>query len=138
MTATIGRGTTSQQRRESAAERFSVMAAVLDAFDADVAARPPTHIGALDGSRLRRVVRALLPLVLDDPTFDVTVTAGPTGVAVRVHRPGGLGPVARLVSGSDAELAPAAEQSPKPEGAAASPVAWELAELLRRGHVGPR
>ena len=107
------------------------MAAVLDAFDADVAARPPTHIGALDGSRLRRVVRALLPLAMDDPTFDVTVTAGPTGVAVRVHHPAGLGPVARLVSGSDAEHPPAVES-------AASPVAWELAELLRRGHVGPR
>jgi hypothetical protein len=143
MTVTIGRGTTSQQRRESAAERFSVMGAVLDAFDADVAARPPTHNGALDGSRLRRVVRALLPLALDDPTFDVTVTAGPTGVAVRVHHPAGLGPVARLVSGSDAEHPPAvqhppaAEHSPAAESAA-SPVAWELAELLRRGHVGPR
>ena len=131
MTVTIGRGTTSQQRRESAAERFSVMAAVLDAFDADVAARPPTHIGALDGSRLRRVVRALLPLALDDPTFDVTVTAGPTGVAVRVHHPAGLGAVAGLVAGPDAEQSQAAESAP-------SPVAWELAELLRRGHVGPR
>jgi hypothetical protein len=143
MTVTVGRGTTSQQRRESAAERFAVMAAVLDAFDADVAARPPTHIGALDGSRLRGVVRALLPLALDDPTFDVTVTAGPTGVAVRVHHPAGLGPVARLVSGSDTEHPPAAEHSPAAEHppaaeSAASPVAWELAELLRRGHVGPR
>ena len=113
------------------------MAAVLDAFDADVAARPPTDIGALDGSRLRRVVRALLPLALDDPTFDVTVTAGPTGVAVRVHHPAGMGLVARLVSGSDAEHPPAVEHPPAAESAA-SPVAWELAELLRRGHVGPR
>lgn len=114
------------------------MAAVLDAFDADVAARPPTHISTLDGSRLRRVVRALLPLVLDDPTFDVTVTAGPAGAAVRVHHPGGPGPVARLVSRSDAEPAPAVEQPPEAEGVAPSPVARELAELLRRGHVGPR
>lgn len=136
MTVTIGRGTTSQQRRESAAARFSVMEAVLEAFDAEVAARTPTHVGALDGSRLRRVVRALLPLALDDPTFDVTVTAGPTGVAVRVHHPAGLGPVARLVS-SDAEHPPAAGHPPAAESAA-SPVAWELAELLRRGHVGPR
>ena len=137
MTVTVGRGTTSQQRRESAAERFSVMSAVLDAFDADVAARPPTDIGALDGSRLRRVVRALLPLALDDPTFDVTVTAGPTGVAVRVHHPPGMGLVARLVSGSDAEHPSAVEHPPAAESAA-SPVAWELAELLRRGHLGPR
>ena len=119
------------------------MAAVLDAFDADVAARLPTRIGVLDGSRLRRVVRALLPLALDDPTFDVTVTAGPTGVAVRVHHPAGLGPVARLVSGSDAEHPPAAGHRPAAEHpqageSAASPVAWELAELLRRGHVVPR
>jgi hypothetical protein len=149
MTITVGRGTTSQQRRESAAERFSVMAAVLDAFDADVAARPPTHVGALDRSRLRRVVRAMLPLALDDPTFDVTVTAGSTGVAVRIHHPAGLGPVARLVSGSAAEHPPAPEHPPAAEHhpavehppaaeSAASPVAWELAELLRRGHVGPR
>jgi hypothetical protein len=67
----------------------------------------------------------------DDPTFDVTVTAGPTGVAVRVHHPAGLGPVAGLVAGPDAEQSQAAESAP-------SPVAWELAELLRRGHVGPR
>ena len=97
------------------------MAAVLDAFDADVAARPPTEIGASDRSRLRGVVRALLPLALDDPTFDVTVTAGPAG----------LGLVAGLVAGPDAEQPQAAESAP-------SPVAWELAELLRRGHVGPR
>ena len=143
MTVTIGRGTTSQQRRESAAERFAVMAAVLDAFDADVAAHPPTHIGVLDGSRLRRVVRALLPLALDDPTFDVTVAAGPTGVAVRVYHPAGLGLVARLVSGSTVEHPPAAghrpaAEQPPAEESAASPVAWELAELLRRGHVLPR
>jgi hypothetical protein len=112
------------------------MAAVLDAFDADVAARPPTHTGALNGSRLRRVVRALLPLALDDPTFDVTVTAGPTGAAVRVHHPAGLGPVARLMPDAAAEQ-PAVEPPPAAESAA-SPVAWELAELLRRGHVGPR
>ena len=137
MTITVGRGTTSQQRRESAAERLSVMAAVLDAFDADVAARPPAHVGALDRSRLRQVVRAMLPLALDDPTFDVTVTAGPTGVAVRVHHPAGLGPVARLVSGSVADDPPVVED-PQAAESAASPVAWQLAELLRRGRLGPR
>ena len=113
------------------------MAAVLDAFDADLAARPPTRIGALDRGRLRGTVRALLPLALDDPTFDVTVTDGPTGVAVRVRHRAGLGPAARLVSGSDAEHPPAA-QHPQTAESSPSPVAWELAELLRRGHVGPR
>ena len=131
MTVTVGRGTTSQQRRESAAVRFSAMAAVLDTFDADVTARPPTQIGAQDLYRLRGVVRALLPLALDDPTFDVTVTGGPTGVAVRIHHPADLGLVARIVAGSAAEDPPAA-------GSAPSPVAWELAELLRRGQAGPR
>ena len=85
MTVTVGRGTTSQQRRESVAERLSAMGAVLDAFDADLAALPLGAIGVLDLYGLRRIVRALLPLAVDDPTFDVTVTVGPTGAAVRVH-----------------------------------------------------
>ena len=140
MTVTVGRGTTSQQRRESAAERFSVMSAVLDAFDADVAARPPTHVGALDTSRLRRVVRALLPLALDDPTFDVTVTVGPTGAALHVQHQAGLGPTARLGAGPGVD-GPPSESPPSGSpvsGSPASPVAWKLAELLRRGEVGPR
>ena len=110
---------------------------MLDTFDADVTARPPTQIGAQDLYRLRGVVRALLPLALDDPTFDVTVTGGPTGVAVRIHHPADLGLVARIVAGSAAEDPPALGTPPARESAA-SPVAWELAELLRRGQAGPR
>ena len=114
MTVTVGRGTTSQQRRESAAVRFSAMAAVLlDTFDADITARRRRpRIGAQDLYRLRGVVRALLPLALDDPTFDVTVTGGPTGVAVRIHHPAGLGLVAGLVAGSAAEHPPAPGHPP--------------------------
>ena len=136
MTVTVGRGTTSQQRRESAAERFSVMSAVLDAFDADVAARPPTDIGALDGSRLRRVVRALLPLALDDPTFDVTSTIGDSGVAVRVHHCADRGLTARIVTGP-----PGPQRRPadaEPTDPAGSHVVGELAELLRRRQIRPR
>ena len=101
------------------------MAAVLDAFDADIAARPPTEIGAPERSRLRGVVRALLPLALDDPTFDVTVTAGPTVVAVRVHHPAGLGPVAGgFVAGAGrAEQPQAAESAPSAGGLGAGGVA---------------
>ena len=99
MTVTVGRGTTSQQRRESVAERLSVMGAVLDAFDADLAALPLSSIGVLDLYGLRGIVRALLPLAVDDPTFDVTVTVGPTGAAVHVLHQPGVGPTARLVAG---------------------------------------
>jgi hypothetical protein len=136
MTVTAGRGTTTRQRRESVAERLSAMEAVLEEFDADLVARPPATTRALDLYGLRRIVRALLPLALDDPTFDVTVTVGPTGAAVRVHHAADLGPTVRLVSGSAVD-APSAE-SPPAEAAPPSPVAWELAELLRRGEVGRR
>jgi hypothetical protein len=139
MTVTLGRGTTSQQRRESVAERLSAMGAVLDAFDADLAALPVSAIGALDLYGLRGIVRVLLPLAVDDPTFDVTVTVGPTGAAVHVQHQAGLGPTARLVAGPGVadppESAPA--ESPPAESPPA-PVAWELAELLRRGEVGRR
>ena len=81
-------------------------------------------------------MRALLPLALDDPTFDVTVTVGPTGAAVRVHHAADLGPTVRLVTGSAVDDPPA--ESPPAEAAPPSPVAWELAELLRRGEVGRR
>jgi hypothetical protein len=135
MTVTVGRGTTSQQRRESVAERLSVMGAVLDAFDADLAALPLSSIGVLDLYGLRGIVRALLPLAVDDPTFDVTVTVGPTGAAVHVEHRAGLGPTARLVAGPGV-VGPPSENAPSEN--APSPVAWELAELLRRGEVGPR
>ena len=144
MTVTMGRATTSQQRRESAAERLSAMGAVLEAFDSDLAARPLGAIGALDLYGLRRIVRALLPLALDDPTFDVTVNVAETGAAVRVHHADDLGPTARLVAVGRPESAPAerppAERPPAespPVESPPSPVAWELAELLRRGEVGP-
>ena len=140
MTVTVGRGTTSQQRRESVAERLSAMGAVLDAFDADLAALPLSAIGVLDLYGLRGIVRALLPLAVDDPTFDVTVTVGPTGAAVHVRHQAGLGPTARLVAGPGVDDPPSQSppsQSP-PSESPASPVAWELAELLRRGEVGPR
>jgi hypothetical protein len=150
MTVTVGRGTTSQQRRESVAERLSAMGAVLGAFDADLAALPLSAIGVLDLYGLRGIVRALLPLAVDDPTFDVTVTVGPTGAAVRVRHQAGLGPTARLVAGPGVDDPPPASppsaslpsQDSASESSAsessASPVAWELAELLRRGEVGPR
>jgi hypothetical protein len=138
MTVTIGRGTTSQQRRESAAERLSAMSAALEAFDADLAARPPGSTGVLDLYGLRRVARALLPLALDDPTFDVTASVGSTGAAVRVHHAEGSGPTARLILESGPKHARTDEREPavEPPQAGASPpspVAWELAELLRRG-----
>jgi hypothetical protein len=145
MTVTVGRGTTSQQRRESVAERLSAIGAVLDAFDADLAALPLSSIGVLDLYGLRGIVRALLPLAVDDPTFDVTVTVGPTGAAVHVQHQAGLGPTARLVGGPGVDD-PRSESRPsesppsesRPSESSPSPVAWELAELLRRGGVGPR
>ena len=115
------------------------MGAVLDAFDA-LAALPLSAIGVLDLYGLRGIVRALLPLAVDDPTFDVTVTVGPTGAAVRVRHPAGLGPAARLVAGPGVDDPPS-QSSPSespPSESPASPVAGELAELLRRGEVGPR
>jgi hypothetical protein len=143
MTVTIGRGTT-QQRRESAAERLSAMSAALEAFDADLAARPPGSTRVLDLYGLRRVARALLPLALDDPTFDVTATVG--SAAVRVHHPDGEGPVVRLVESGPRHAKPVEPPPVVPPPVVAepstealpssSPVAWELAELLRRGQVG--
>ncbi len=121
------------------------MGAVLDAFDADLAALPLSAIGVLDLNGLRGIVRALLPLAVDDPTFDVRVTVGPTGAAVHVRHQAGRGPTARLVAGPGVDDPPS--QSPPsasppsaspPSESPASPVAWELAELLRRGEVGTR
>ena len=140
MTVTVGRGTMSQQRRESVAERLSAIGAVLDAFDADLAALRLSAIGALDLYGLRGIVRALLPLAVDDPTFDVTVTVGPTGAALHVQHQAGLGPTARLVAGPGVD-GPPSESPPSGSpvsGSPSSPVAWKLAELLRRGEVGPR
>lgn len=139
MTVTVGRRTTSRQRRESVAERLSAMAAVLEAFDADLAARPPEQTGALDRGRLRGIVRALVALAVDDPAFDVTVTVAPTGAAVRVHHPAGVGPAVRFVTapGAGQPVRPVSEAGavPPPAGPPA-PVARELAELLRRGELG--
>ena len=140
MTVTVGRGTMSQQRRESVAERLSAIGAVLDAFDADLAALRLSAIGALDLYGLRGIVRALLPLAVDDPTFDVTVTVGPTGAAFHDQLQAGLGRTAGPVAGPGVD-GPPSESPPSespPSGSPASPVAWKLAELLRRGEVGPR
>jgi hypothetical protein len=117
------------------------MSAALEAFDADLAARPPGSPGVLDLYGLRRVARALLPLALDDPTFDVTATVGSTCAAVRVHHPEGSGPRARLILESGPKHARTEEPSPvveepPDEAGPSSPVAWELAEMLRRGRLG--
>jgi hypothetical protein len=113
------------------------MSVALEAFDADLAARPPGSTGVLDLYGLRRVARALLPLALDDPTFDVTATVGSTGAAVRVHHAEGSGPTVRLILESGPKHARTDEPPPiveePPAGGPPSPVAWELAELLRRG-----
>lgn len=154
MTVTIGRATASRQRRESAAERLSAMGAVLDAFDADLATCRPSSIGVLERGRLRGVVRALLVLALDDPAFDATVTIAPTGAAVRVHHPAGVGPTARLVVERAEPLtepltepfaeappvsgAPASTAASTPASTASATAASELAELLRRGRLGGR
>jgi hypothetical protein len=146
MTVTVGRARASQQRRESAAERLSAMTAVLDAFDADLAAHPVQSAAGPDLYRLRGVVRALLPLALDDPAFDVTVTDAPTDIAVRVHHPVGLGAVARLVVPAPREDPPA-DDAPVVDGAptdgspadeAPASAARELAAMLRRGKLGAR
>jgi len=107
------------------------MAALLDAFDADLAAHAARSATDLDLGRLRGIVRALLPLALDDPAFDVTAADAPTGTAVRIHHPPGLGPAARLV------IAPPVEETPVADSAPAS-AAQELAGLLRRGELGRR
>ena len=143
MTVTVGRGTTSRQRRESVAERLSAITAALDAFEADLAAHPRSSRQALDLGRLRGIVRVLLPMALEDPTFDVTVTVEHEGVAVRVHHLPGGGPAARLVTERPAEpapepppavaAAPAAAPTPAPATAARA-----LADLLRHGGLGSR
>jgi hypothetical protein len=115
------------------------MAAVLDAFDADVAARPPTHVGALDRSRLRRVVRAMLPLALDDPTFDVTVTAGPTGVAVRVHhRPAWAGGPARVRIGAEHPPAASTRRLEHPRRESRRPCGLGAGGVAAPRALGPR
>lgn len=141
MTVTVGRGTTSRQRRESVAERLSAITAALDAFDADLAAHPRCWGRALDLGRLRGIVRVLLPMALDDPTFDVTVTVGPSGAAVRVQHVAGGGPTARLVTERRAEPAvePVTSPVPRPRAAARpATAARELADLLRQGGRAPR
>ena len=119
MGATIGTASTRRQRHESASGRVSAVAAVLDAFDAHVAA---------DLAGLRRVVRALLPLALAEPGFDVTSTLG--RAAVRVHHDPEHGLTARIVA---AAAAPDVERDPARAVAepAASQVVGEVAELLR-------
>lgn len=145
MTVTVGRGTTSRQRRESVAERLSAITAALDAFDADLAAHPRSWRQALDPGRLRAIVRVLLPMALEDPTFDVTVTVGPAGTAVRVQHTAGGGPTARLVPGpgepgggrhrNPRDVAVEVPAAPAVPVAAASgaTAARELADLLRQG-----
>jgi hypothetical protein len=134
MGATIGTASTRRQRHESASGRVSAVAAVLDAFDAHVAELPPDSVGAADVEGLRRVVRAVLPLALADPTFDVTSTLGGTGVSVRVHHDAEHGLTARIVPGAAAH-----DKQRDPTRVAAEPagsqVVGELAELLRGRQV---
>ena len=136
MTTTIGRWRTSQQRRDSASERAAAATAVLEAFDGDVAVLPPDVARAVDPSALRRVVRALLPLVLDDPGFDVTVTVGLTDLGVHVHHDPDAGPTARVVA--TAGRRDGGTAGPAAPVSSSSDVAAELAGLLRRGAVRPR
>lgn len=130
MGATVGRTSTRRQRHESASGRVSAVAAVLDAFDAHVEGGLPGPVGEDDVAALRRVVRALLPLALADPAFDVTSTLGPAGVGVRVHHDAEHGLTAGIVAGaaaSDAEREPP-RRAPEPVG---SQVVGQLADLLR-------
>jgi hypothetical protein len=135
------------------AERLSAITAALDAFDADLAAQPGSWRQAVDLGRLRGIVRALLPMALEDPTFDVTVTVGPAGTAVRVQHVAGGGPTARLVrerpgerpvgpgggrhrdSREPAVEVPAVPVAPVEPAApaAGATAARELADLLRQG-----
>ena len=130
MAVTMRTGSTRRQRHESVSGRLSAVAAVLEAFDAHVAGLPPGSVDAADLPRLRRVVRALLPLASDDPAFDVTSTVGATGVAVRVHHSAERGLTARIVAG--------APDRPAAAGPAGSHVVGELAELLRRRRAHPQ
>lgn len=138
MSVTIGRRAASQQRRESVGQRMSVVSSVLDAVDAQVAALAPGTVESVDADGLRRVVRALLPLALDDPTFDVTVTRGSTDVAVRVHHREGHGVVAEVVAGSAARRPDPGPEPPEAVRPVSPGVAAELATLLRNGAVRPR
>jgi hypothetical protein len=135
---TISTNSTRRQRHESVSGRLSALQAVLDAFDVHVAGLPAGSIGVTDLAELRRIVRALLPLALADPTFDVTSTIGRTGVAVRVHHSADGELTARVVSGSDApdpRRRPVPAQAAEPAG---SRVVGELAELLRGRQAGTR
>ena len=134
MTATRGTQATRRQRHESASGRLAALRAVLDQFDVHLAEQPPEAPGAADSSALRRVVRALLPLALDDPAFDVTSTVG--GVAVRVHHCPDRGATALVVPGAPRpQRGPTDAEAPEPAG---SQVVGELAALLRRRQVRPR
>ena len=130
MTATRGTHSTRRQRHESASGRLAALRAVLDRFDVHVAEQPPGAVEPADLAALRRVVRALLPLALDDPDFDVTSTVG--GVAVRVHHCPDRGAAALIVPGAPG---PAGAEASEPAG---SQVVGELAALLRRRQVRPR
>jgi len=136
MTATRGTQATRRQRHESASGRLAALRTVLDQFDVHLAEQPPEALEAADSSALRRVVRALLPLGLDDLTFDVTSTVGASGVAVRVHHCPDRGLTARIVPGAPGpQRGPADAEAPEPAGAQ---VVGELAALLRRRQVRPR
>ncbi len=120
MTATIGARTTHQKRRETTAERLSVISGVLEQLDADLATDP--------GGVLRSAVRTLVPLAVQVPEFDLTISSGSQpDVAVRLFRDE-TGLRAEIVQGRPAP-------APQPT---VSPVVSELAELLRRGEVRPR
>lgn len=120
MTATFGARTTHQTRRESTAERLSVISGVLEQLDVDLADDP--------GGVLRSAVRTLVPLAVQLPEFDLTISSGSQpDVAVRLYRDD---------TGLRAELVESREAAaPQPT---VSPVVSELAELLRRGEVRPR
>ena len=134
MTTTISRWRTSQQRRETASERASAASAALEAFDDHVATLPPAR--GVDPSALRRVVRALLPLAVEDPAFDVTVTLGASDVRVRVYQDPGVGPAVQVgVASPHPDVRPAGPAAPGPSG---SHVVAELADMVRRGTVRPR
>ena len=121
MTAIIGARTTHQKRRESTAERLSVIAGLQEQLDAELTADP--------GDVLRSAVRALTPLAAQIPDFDLTISSGSQpDVAVRLYRDDS-GLRAELVDGK------AAHSAPMPT---VSPVVSELADLLRRGEVRPR
>jgi hypothetical protein len=138
MTLTVGRGPTPHQRRESTKERLTVMTAVLDALDDQVRALPTAPSDVVEPHGLRRIVRALLPLGLDDPAFDVTVAVAPGGVGVRVHHTEDGKVTARLVAGLDARSRDLKPQPRPPAGRPTSRVVSELTEALRRGDVRPR